>query len=183
MLVLKGRLLVATPLLGDPNFERAVILVLEHNDDGALGVVLNRPTDVELLEPLPGWNRFAGEPGVVFLGGPVSRNAVIALARAGDELPTGTWEPVLDRLGVLDLTTDPDTLGDELDTLRVFAGYAGWGPEQLEAEIDEGAWYVVDADPGDAFTHDPQRLWRRVLSRQGGELARAATVPDDPRLN
>jgi putative transcriptional regulator len=179
----KGRLLVATPLLGDPNFERAVVLLLEHGDEGALGVVLNRPSELEVAEPLPEWRRFTGTPEVVFVGGPVSRSSVIALARLGRDLPAGAWEPVLGTLGVLDLTGDPDEVGAGVDDLRVFAGYAGWGSGQLEDEIGEGAWYVVDADPGDAFTSAPDGLWRTVLRRQGGDLAKVALVPAEPYLN
>lgn len=180
---LKGRLLVATPLLGDPNFERSVVLLLEHGEEGALGVVLNRPSELEVAEPLPEWRRFAGSPEVIFVGGPVSRSSVIALARLGRDLPDGSWEPVLGRVGVLDLTGDPDEVGAGLDDLRVFAGYAGWGSGQLEEEIGEGAWYVVDAEPADPFTDAPDGLWHRVLKRQGGELARVARVPANPRLN
>ncbi len=120
---------------------------------------------------------------MVFVGGPVSRSSVIALARLGRDLPAGAWEPVLGTLGVLDLTGDPDEVGAGVDDLRVFAGYAGWGSGQLEDEIGEGAWYVVDADPGDAFTSAPDGLWRTVLRRQGGDLAKVALVPAEPYLN
>jgi putative transcriptional regulator len=170
-------------MLGDPNFERAVILLLEHGDEGALGVVLNRPSELGMDDPLPAWTRWSRAPDVVFVGGPVSRNAVIALARATAGLPEGAWEPVDGPLGLLDLSADPDVVGGGLDVLRVFAGYAGWAPQQLEEEIDEGAWYVVEAHPDDAFTADPARLWRHVLTRQGGQLARVAAVPDDPSSN
>lgn len=179
----KGRLLVATPLLGDENFERTVVLLLEHGDEGALGLVLNRPSPLEVVDPLPEWSRFAGHPEVVFVGGPVSRTSVIALARVEGSAPAQAWAPVLGPVGVVDLAADPDLLGGALDAVRVFAGYAGWGPGQLEDEIVEGAWYVVDADPADPFTDAPDDLWRRVLARQDGELARVALVPDDPRLN
>lgn len=180
---LKGRLLVATPLLGDPNFERAVILVLEHTDEGALGLVLNRPSGLDVVEPLPEWGRFALQPEVVFVGGPVNRNAVIALARLQGEVPAPVWEQVLGPVGVLDLSHDPDLLAGDLNAVRVFAGYAGWDAGQLETEVLEGAWYVVAADPADAFTDDPAHLWRDVLARQPGDLSRVALVPDDPRLN
>lgn len=179
---LKGRLLVATPLLGDPNFERAVVLVLEHTADGALGVVLNRPSNLEVGEPLPEWSLYAGEPDVVFIGGPVSRSSVIALARVDGEVAEGAWEPVVGEVGVLDVSRDPDDVGG-VHAVRVFAGYAGWGPGQLEMEVAEGAWYVVGAEPGDAFSSEPEQLWRRVLARQPGDLARVALVPPDPRVN
>ncbi|MER3453489.1 MAG: hypothetical protein C4344_07695 [Acidimicrobiia bacterium] len=179
----RGKLLVATPLIGDPNFERTVVLVLEHNDEGALGVVLNRPSEVELLGPLPGWDRFAAHPPVVFVGGPVSREAVIALARVGSDAPEGAVTPVVGPVGALDITRDPDEVGAGVEALRIFAGYAGWAPGQLEEEIDAGAWFVVEALPGDTFDADPARLWRRVLRRQGGRLAIYANFPEDPSRN
>jgi putative transcriptional regulator len=180
---LKGRLLVATPLLGDPNFERTVVLLLEHTDDGALGVVLNRPSGYDVADALPEWGRYLLAPEVFFVGGPVSRNSVIALARLRDDLPAHVWEQVLGPVGVLDLSGDPDDLAASVTAVRVFSGYAGWGPEQLESELAEGAWYVVPADPLDAFTDEPEHLWRTVLARQPGDLARVALVPEDPRLN
>jgi putative transcriptional regulator len=180
---LKGRLLVATPILGDPNFDRTVILMIEHTDDGALGLVLNRPSGLEVGEPLPEWRPYTGDPDVVFIGGPVSRSSVIALARVAGDAPATSWEQVLGPVGVVDLSHDPDAMAGTLAAVRVFAGYAGWGPGQLEMEIAEGAWFVVTADPGDVFTDSPEQLWRRVLARQPGELAKVALVPEDPRLN
>jgi putative transcriptional regulator len=183
--MLKGRLLVATPLLEDPNFDRAVVWLLEHGDEGALGVVLNRPSELPVADPLPGWAELAGRLPVVFVGGPVSANAVIGLARMDARAPVldGVWESVDGPVGVLDLAADPALVAPAVGTLRCFAGYAGWSPGQLEAEIDDGAWFVVDADPGDPFTDQPGRLWRSVLARQPNELARLALVPDDPTLN
>ena len=180
---LKGRLLVATPILGDANFDHTVILLLEHNDDGALGLVLNRPSGLEVGEPLPEWSPYTGNPDVVFIGGPVSRSSVIALASMAGDAPSTSWEQVLGPIGVVDLTLDPDAMADALAAVRVFAGYAGWGPGQLEMEIGEGAWYVVAAEPGDVFTDSPEQLWRRVLARQPGELAKVALVPENPSLN
>jgi putative transcriptional regulator len=180
---LKGKLLVATPLIGDPNFERTVVLLLEHNDEGALGVVLNRPSDVELLGPLPEWDRFAAHPSVVFVGGPVSREAVIALARVRPGVEEPAWVTVSDRVAAVDLNRDPDEVGGRVETVRFFAGYAGWAPGQLEDEIEAGAWFVVEARPGDTFAADPENLWRRVLRRQGGTTAMFANFPDDPTQN
>ena len=179
----KGRLLVATPRLGDPNFDHTVVFLLEHGDEGALGVVLNRPSGLPVADPLPEWRRFAGAPDVVFVGGPVSTSSVIALARVERPLPVETWEPVLGGIGVLDLTADPDAIGAAIDDVRVFAGYAGWGPLQLEEEVTAGAWYLVDAEPADAFGNDPEQLWHRVLARQHGDLARVAMVPADLSVN
>lgn len=181
----RGRLLVATPLLGDPNFERTVIFVLEDTDEGALGLVLNRPSPLDVVEPLADWARFVSSPPVVFVGGPVSRSSVIALAspRATAELPDDAWTAVDGGVGVLDLTTDADVVGAELEDVRVFAGYAGWGEGQLAGEIDETAWFVVDARPGDVFSAEPDRLWRDVLRRQPLPLRHFAFFPDDVAAN
>jgi putative transcriptional regulator len=180
---IKARLLVATPLLGDPNFDRTVVLLLEHGDEGALGVVLNRPSDLRVDEPLPSWSELAGPLPVVFVGGPVSPSSVIGLARVHGDVPRETWEPVFGAIGVLDLGADPMPVAGAVSVVRCFAGYAGWGPGQLEDEIVQGAWFVVDLEPDDAFTDEPTHLWRTVLARQPNELARLALVPDDPTLN
>lgn len=180
---IKGRLLVAAPLLGDPNFDRTVVWLLEQGEDGALGIVLNRPSELPVAEPLPGWEELTGTLPVVFLGGPVSAGSVIGLASIGGEAPVGLWEPVIGRVGVLDLAADPDAVRAAVETVRCFAGYAGWGPGQLEEELVAGAWFVVEVHPQDPFTADPDGLWRAVLARQPNELARIALVPDNPTLN
>ena len=181
----KGRLLVATPLLTDPNFDRTVVLMLEDNEEGALGLVLNRPSELEVEDPLPDWADLSAPPGVVFVGGPVSRSSVIALARVtdGPEPTDDTWTSVLGPIGVLDLTADAALLHAVIDDVRVFAGYAGWGSDQLRAEIAEGAWFVLDALPSDATTDDPDDLWREVLRRQPDPLRMFANYPPDPALN
>ncbi|MCU1460084.1 MAG: hypothetical protein JWO37_159 [Acidimicrobiales bacterium] len=178
----RGRLLVATPMLGDPNFERTVVLLLEANDDGAVGIILNRPSDTGLVDALPEWAARAADPPVVFVGGPVERTAAIGLARA-DAAADGVVTPVLADVGILDLDWEPDGRGPRLDGVRIFAGYAGWGPGQLEEEIEQGAWFVVHADPADALSPDPDALWRVVLRRQPGDLALFAAFPDDPSMN
>src|SRR5947208_5598536 len=151
---LKGRLLVATPGLLDTNFFRTVVLVVEHTDEGAAGVVLNRPTDTELAGPLEDWRGMAADPPLVFFGGPVSPTDAVCLARSGpDGRPPG-FEPVVDGLGVLDLSVRAHEMHPRVDRLRVFAGYAGWDAGQLERELREGAWYVLDADPEDALTSE-----------------------------
>jgi putative transcriptional regulator len=124
----------------------------------------------------------------VFRGGPVAPNSALALAMVpGKDEPVG-WRaldgaPALARLGLLDLDTPPRLLAPAITSLRVYAGYSGWSPGQLEAEIDEGAWYVLTAQPGDVFAADPDRLWRQVLRRQDGDMAFLATYPDDPSQN
>ena len=186
---LTGRLLVATPVLADPNFRRTVILVVEHEaEEGTLGVVLNRPTDVPVERVLDAWSDLVTGPSVVFKGGPVAPNSALAIGLVpGDAEPLG-WHALdgaaaTSRLGLVDLDAPPGLLAAAIVSLRVYAGYAGWGAGQLKAEIEEGAWYVVPADPSDAFRPDPERLWAAVLRRQGGELAYVATYPDDPGLN
>lgn len=189
---LRGRLLVANPALPDPNFDRTVVLVLAHEDEGALGLVLNRPTEMDVDSPLPRWEHLAADPRVVFVGGPVAPGAAICLARipvsagvgaeTGLESPEG-WAPVTGDLGTLDLEKDPDDLPVSVEAIRVFAGYAGWGAGQLEQEIEAGAWFVISPDPGDVMSGEPQSLWKRVLRRQGGDLAVLAAFPPDPRMN
>src|ERR1700728_3071598 len=177
---LGGRLLVATPLLGDPNFRRTVILIVEDEpEEGTLGVVLNRPTEVEVGQVLEPWSDLATGPSVVFKGGPVSPNSALALALArGEDEPLG-WRSLdgsslTSRIGLVDLEAAPEVLAECITSLRVFAGYAGWGPGQLQAEIEEGAWYVLTGEPADAFPDEPERLWKKVLRRQGGNLAMVA---------
>ena len=182
-----GRLLVASPMIGDENFERTVVLILEHSEEGALGLVLNRPSEIELHDPLPGWSRLAAAPSVVFVGGPVEPDRAIALARHdpthAHALGIDVYAPVVGALGTLDLSMDPDVLGDTVEAVRVFSGYAGWGPGQLEGELDAGAWWVVEAEPDDALAPLPEGLWRQVLARQRGPLRRFAHYPDDPSVN
>jgi putative transcriptional regulator len=179
---LRGRLLVATPPLADPNFDRTVVLLLEHGDGGALGLVLNRPSPAALEDVLPEWRPVASPPAVVFVGGPVSPDAVIALAR-GTGAETAGWVEVLDGLGTVDVGRDPDDIGVRIEAVRVFAGYAGWAPGQLEREIEQAGWFVVDACVDDVFSRHPHELWRHVLRRQRGRLAMFATCPPDPTTN
>ncbi len=191
---LTGRLLVAAPALSDPNFDRAVVLLLDHDEEGSLGVVLNRPTPVAVGDVLASWAGLAGEPDVVFQGGPVSLDSALGVAvipgddgssarpRPGGGEPLG-WRRVHGAIGLVDLEAPPELLAPALGALRIFAGYAGWGPGQLEAELTEGAWYVVESEPGDVSCPHPEKLWRAVLRRQRGELAMIATYPDDPSLN
>ncbi|QLH22133.1 YqgE/AlgH family protein [Streptomyces sp. Rer75] len=190
---LTGRLLVATPALADPNFDRAVVLLLDHDEEGSLGVVLNRPTPVGVGDILESWAELAGEPGVVFQGGPVSLDSALGVAvvpgeagrspaRGEEGGPLG-WRRVHGAIGLVDLEAPPELLAAAVGSLRIFAGYAGWGPGQLEDELSDGAWYVVESEPGDVSSPSPERLWRAVLRRQRSELAMVATYPDDPSLN
>lgn len=181
---LRGRLLVASPLLSDPNFDRTVVLLVEHGDEGALGLVLNRPSELPVAEVLPRWRERAAAPAAMFLGGPVQPSAVICLARAdGDPDEGAALTPTaVPGISLIDLDDDPDALPTGVE-LRCFAGYAGWSEGQLEDEIDEGAWFVVDPSPDDPFVSRPSRLWQDVLARQPGALARYARYPSDPSVN
>ena len=182
---LAGQLLVASPVLEDPNFARTVVLLLEHTEDGALGLVLNRPSATSVANALPQWLSHTAEPAQVFVGGPVEPQAAICLAESDTGAAPEGWQ-VLDAvaptIGVLDLGTDPSAVDGRL-LLRIFAGYAGWSAAQLETEISMGGWYVVGARPSDVLTPEPRDLWRDVLRRQGGNLALVSTFPTDPRLN
>lgn len=195
----RARLLVATPELGAPNFDRTVVLLLEHTPEGAVGLVLNRPSGTALDEvgaDWDGWEALAAPPAELFVGGPVSRTAVICLARlapgtgeapgtreAPGEPPVAgkaaAFQPILGDVGVVDLSEPP--VG--VSAVRLFAGYAGWGAGQLEGELDAGAWFILDALPVDALTDEPESLWTEVLRRQGGRLALFAACPPDPSLN
>lgn len=177
-----GRLLVAEPLLGDPNFERTVVLVVEHTTEGALGLVLNRPTEVRVDAALPEWGVLASAPPVLHVGGPVEERSGWCLARAVDPPPQG-FVTVLGDLGLVDLSVDPLELVGRLSDVRLYAGYSGWGPGQLDHELATGAWFVVDAEPTDPFVVDGGVLWQRILERQGGHLARLARVPPDLSVN
>lgn len=179
-----GTLLVASPELMDPNFSDTVVLMLDVDDGGALGVVLNRPSPLLVSEVLVEWRDVVGEPEVLFRGGPVGTEGALALALLADsdDVPVGFRE-VFGRVGVLDLDTPVELVDGSLAGLRIFAGYAGWGADQLRGEVARGDWYVLDAEVLDVFRADPTGLWRDVLRRQPGELAWHSTRPADPELN
>jgi putative transcriptional regulator len=179
-----GRLLIAEPMLGDPNFDRTVVLMIEHSDDGALGVVLNRPTELEVGAVLGEWADLAASPPVLYMGGPVEQNGVLALGRrrTGEGSVPG-WSQILGEVGTVDLNLEPGDLAGGLDGVRFFAGYSGWGGGQLERELAEGAWLVVAADAGDVFAPDPDTMWRAVLRRQRGKVSMLADFPAHPSLN
>ncbi len=182
---LRGRLLIAGPTLIDPNFARTVVLVGEHNDEGALGVVLNRPSDTTVGEAVPDLEDLTGAEDPVHVGGPVQASAVLVLAEYEDaaEAP----QLVTGDVGFLALededSNDVDHLGVPLRRARVFAGYAGWGPGQLETELERDDWIVADSESEDVFDANPSTLWSRVLDRQGGRLRLLARMPVDPSAN
>jgi putative transcriptional regulator len=184
---LTGSLLVATPMLDEPPFRRSVVLLLDHDDDGALGVVVNQAADLAVDRVLSAWSQTVSEPGVLFVGGPVGTDSALAVAELATGLtatadPPG-WRGCFDRIGLVDLDAPPELLGSAIGRMRIFAGYSGWGSGQLEGEISEGAWYVVESEPDDVFGLHPAGLWRRVLRRQRDETAFMSTYPDDPLQN
>src|SRR5690349_6234953 len=161
-----GMLLVATSQLLDPNFVDTVVLLLDVNDEGALGVVLNRPSALPVAEVLGEWGDVVEEPEVLFQGGPVSTDGALAVALAapGGEEAVG-FRSVVERLGLLDLDTPSELVAGSVERLRIFAGYAGWGAGQLQDEVEEGSWYVVPGIIDDVFRLDTRELWRDVLRR------------------
>ena len=180
---LRGHLLLAGAGLYDPNFRRTVILVGEHGEEGAMGVVLNRPSPIpveEAVPPLANLAGLAGGDGLVYVGGPVQPDAIVVLADF--EEPEHAGVLVFDSVGFLPGDVENEPVG-ELRRARVFAGYAGWGPGQLEDELEEASWIVEPAVLADVFTEHPGLLWSEILRRKGGRFALLARMPDDPRMN
>lgn len=178
-----GRLLVAEPMLGDPNFDRTVVLVVQHRAEGAIGLVLNRPTDVQVADALPAWGTVVTAPGLLHVGGPVEEQTGWCLARAHHPDLLAGFVPVVGDLGLVDLELDPAEVAASVHAVCLYAGYSGWGPGQLERELAQDAWFVADAEPDDPFVRDGAGLWKRILARQGGPIARLALFPPDPSLN
>ena len=165
----------------DPNFQRTVVLVGEHGDEGAMGVVLNRRTDVTVDEAAPVLTELVDGDDLVHVGGPVQPQAVVVLGEFDDPERAGVL--IFGAVGFLPVEVDDATELGVLARARVFAGYAGWGPGQLEMELAESAWIVEPAVPDDVFTGDPETLWSAVLRRKGGPFTLLATMPADPSLN
>jgi putative transcriptional regulator len=181
MASVRGKLLVASPVLVDPHFLRTVVLIAAHDSDGALGLVLNRPSTMVVDQVVTQLTETCRAFEQIYVGGPVQPSAVIVLAEfidtsLGSIMIEGT-------LGLPDVGLDPDELAGSVRRARAFAGHAGWGPGQLDAEIAEDAWIVVDLDPEDPWTHPGDRLWSTVLERKGGEYALLARLPLDPSVN
>lgn len=178
---LKGKLIVASPTLGDPNFSRSVVLVAEHGDDGALGLVLNRPAEALVAEAVEDLEPLVGEDEPLFVGGPVGDQAVMVIAEFDD--PALAADVIVGDLGFLPADGDLAAIAGRTRRARVFAGHSGWGPGQLDSELDDGAWIVVDGRPDDVFAGDPANLWSDVLKRKGGAYAVLASQPEDPSVN
>jgi putative transcriptional regulator len=176
---LQGSLLVSSPALVDPNFRRTVVLVVHHDEEGAMGLVLSRPSKALAVEAVPTLEGLVEDDHVVYVGGPVQPDAFMVLAEF--ENVGEAAARVIDDVGFMPAEVEPADLS--IRRLRVFAGYAGWGEGQLEAELAEPSWIVVPADAEDVFAADPDELWRRVLRRKGGKYALIAAMPFDPSLN
>ncbi|MDP9343861.1 MAG: YqgE/AlgH family protein [Actinomycetota bacterium] len=176
---LSGQLLIAGADLWDPNFRRTVVLIARHDDDGAVGVVLNRLAGATVSDAAPPLVSLVGPDEPLFLGGPVQPQAAVVLAEF--EHPENVDVVAFGSIGFL-VDEDPEAVGGILRA-RVFAGHAGWGGGQLEAEMEEGSWILEPAVPDDVFTPDPERLWSRVLRRKGGEFRMLSTMPFDPAMN
>jgi putative AlgH/UPF0301 family transcriptional regulator len=182
--VCPGSLLVAMPSLSDPTFAGTVVYVLDHSDTGTLGVVLGRPSAVEIRDVLPGWYDLAVDPAVFHVGGPCETDTALCLALTDAAVPAEGLRRVAGRLHLVDLDAEPSLVADELAGLRVFAGYAGWSPGQLAAEVAEGAWACVPGRPEDVLSRSAgPELWRSVMGRQTGRLAVLSTAPADPTAN
>jgi len=177
---LRGQLLVASPSLLDPNFRRAVVLVTEHTDDGAAGLVLNRPSPAAVAEVVPVLEPLVDDGEEVWVGGPVQPEAVLVLGEFVD--PGDAAVPLFGALGFPSLE-EPGEVVPATTRRRVFAGYAGWGAGQLEGEVERDDWILEPAHPDDAFTDEPDELWADVLRRKGGVYELVARMPEDPSLN
>jgi putative transcriptional regulator len=178
---LRGKLLIATPGLEDPNFHRTVVLVAEHTEEGAMGLVLNRPSGATVGEAVPELDKLVTDEDEVFVGGPVQSAAIVVLAEVED--PDVAALVVLHDIGFMPADSDLDDFADMARRARVFAGYAGWGPGQLEEELEREDWILEEAERDEVFTADPDVLWRVVLERKGGQYALVARMPEDPSVN
>ncbi len=185
-----GRLLVATPMLTEATFHRTVVYLLEHDEGGTIGVVINRPSHTPVGHVLPDWQEVVADPGVVFTGGPVQPDGALCLgltvevpAGPGQFPDAGALRPVVGGVCTVDLDGDVELLAAMTTRLRVFAGHSGWAGGQLADELAEGAWWVVEGQALEVFSPQPQQLWKSVLLRQPPPLRFMATYPNDPTLN
>jgi putative transcriptional regulator len=178
---LKGQLLLASPALFDPNFRRAVVLVTEHTEEGAAGLVLNRPSGTAVADAVPDLLPLVAEEERVYVGGPVQESAVLVLAEFDD--PEEAALLVVDDVGFVPGDGDFDLIAGATRRVRVFAGYAGWGPGQLEAELEESSWIVGSSPAPGLFTEPEDDLWAHVLRGKGGVYRVVALMPEDPSVN
>jgi putative transcriptional regulator len=178
---LAGKLLVANPLMGDPNFSRTVVLIVEDNEEGSMGLVLNRASEEPVELYLPMWADIVAQPDMIFVGGPVMTDVAIGMG-AGPAIPADDWSPVVADISLIDVAFGPDHWGG-MNTARIFAGYSGWVPGQLLAELSIQSWIICEAQRGDILDAEPESLWNRVLARQPGRLSLYASFPKDLSTN
>jgi putative transcriptional regulator len=178
---LAGRLLIASPQILDPNFRRTVVFITAHTEDGAVGLILNRPSETTVGDAVPQLASVIDSSEPVFVGGPVNPNGVAMLAEFEDPDDAGVW--VADDIGFVALDDALEEGPPPLGRMRVFAGVAGWGEDQLEGELERNDWFIEPADANDVFTEDAEDLWSSVLRRKGGEYELVARMPHDPSLN
>ncbi len=177
---LQGRLLVASPALVDPNFRRSVVLVVAHDDEGAVGLVLNRESETAVVDAVPELAELVEPDALVSVGGPVQPEAVVVLAEWDDAEEAGSL--VFGDVGLMGGEAELDEVVAATRRVRVFAGYAGWSGGQLELELGEPSWIVADPEHEDVFDVDGD-LWATVLRRLGGAFGLLATMPENPNLN
>ena len=178
---LRAHLLIASPALLDPNFERTVVLIAEHNDDGAMGLILNRRSETPVSDAVPDLAEIVDGDEMMLVGGPVQSQSVIVVAEFDD--PEEAAALIFDDVGLAAAVDDVDALPGHTRRARVFAGYAGWGPGQLEAELEREDWITEPAQRDDLFVTDSNALWGSVLERKGGPYALLARMPADPSVN
>jgi putative transcriptional regulator len=177
----RGQLLIAGPSLLDSNFWRTVVLIVEHTNEGALGLVLNRPSETTVGEAVPQIEELVDLDERLFIGGPVQPSAVIVLAEFED--PDDAALIAFDDIGVLGTGSPPLELASGVRVARAFVGHSGWGPLQLDGELERGDWILEPARRTDAFSSDARTLWPEVLTRKGGSYALVARMPPDPSAN
>lgn len=178
----RGSLLVASPAMTDADFAFAVIFMLEHNDEGALGVVLTRPSELPVAELFDQWAPHCAAPAVVHRGGPVSPSSVISLGVASGAASPAAFNPINGGIGTIDLDAEPSDISG-LQGIRAFGGYAGWSSGQLEAELHDEAWLVCIAHDRDILHPNPAQLWWEVVGRQSGPTSLLQHYPEEPWMN
>jgi putative transcriptional regulator len=177
----RGQLLIAGPALADPNFWRTVVLIVEHSDEGAFGLVLNRPSETSVGDAVPELDELVDPDEPLYIGGPVQPSSVVVLGHFEDASDAALL--AFDEVGVLGTGSSPQELSAGLRAGRAFVGHAGWGAGQLESELERGDWILETARLEDAFSPSPRELWASVLTRKGGSYALVARMPPDPSLN
>jgi putative transcriptional regulator len=182
--IIKGSFLIASPHLRDPNFRQTVVLMCEHGPGGSLGLVVNRRTEHHIMEVLPQTTGLHERAGLVYSGGPVQKDNLLILHKVGTAVPES--QPIFDGVclgGDLSALEEVSAEGEATDLVRVYMGYAGWAPGQLQFELSGGSWIVLPADLKLVFARDPHQMWASVMRSLGGSFTFYATMPPDPQAN